>query len=295
MIGDIKKTLLLPHIRVQNANAFSSPVSIGFPSMTAWLGATHALQRKLNDDGLQDFKVNATAVLSHKADLKTHKNQGDSVYSIVGTGNPLDRTGKRSAFIEEARIDLNVSILIEYVGVSKNDEEMLLQRVSFHLNKMRLAGGDILDFKKPELIRVAEGNEKDIKYLRRKLMPGFALVERRELMVEAMKEGKDAIDALLYYLSVHSSCDQEEEEVKWSVKRAIPGWVVPISVGFQGISELGFAKNQRDDTTPHRFAESVVTLGEFKMPYKINSVEEILWRYEFDKENDLYLCTNRQK
>lgn len=295
MIGDIKKTLLLPHIRVQNANALSSPVSIGFPSMTAWLGATHALQRKLNDDGLQDFKVNATAVLSHKADLKTHKGQDDFVHSIVGTGNPLDRTGKRSAFIEEARIDLNVSILIEYVGVSKNDEEMLLQRVSFYLNKMRLAGGDILDFKKPELIRVAEGDEKDIKYLRRKLMPGFALVERRELMVEAMKEGKDAIDALLYYLSVHSSCDQEEEEVKWSVKRAIPGWVVPISVGFQGISELGFAKNQRDDTTPHRFAESVVTLGEFKMPYKINSVEEILWRYEFDKENDLYLCTNRQK
>ena len=120
-------------------------------------------------------------------------------------------------------------------------------------------------------------------------MPGFALIERKELMEEAMREGKDALEALLNYTSVYNGYDYDEE--MWITKRATSGWIVPIAVGFQGISPLGKAKNQRDTQTLHRFAESVITLGEFKMAYKITSFDEVLWRYSFDHENDLYLCT----
>ncbi len=56
MIGDIKRVLLLPHIKVNGANALSSPFTIGFPAMTAWLGAVHALQRKVNAEGLRNVK-----------------------------------------------------------------------------------------------------------------------------------------------------------------------------------------------------------------------------------------------
>ncbi len=284
----MKKILLLPHINVQNANALSSPFTIGFPALTAWLGATHALQRKLNEDGFKEFKVLATGVISHKADLQTYRGRGDYVHSIIGTGNPLAKDGKRSAFIEEARINLEVSLVVEYEGITKDEEDNFLIKVLHHLHCMRLAGGDILRFKKPEFYRV--GKEEDVQYFRKKLMPGFALVERKELMIEAMRDGKDAIDAMLHFLGVHNSCEEEGGEIKWIQKRATSGWIVPIAVGFQGISPLGYAKNQRDDTTPHRFAESIVTLGEFKMPYKIKSLDEILWAYRFDKENNLYLC-----
>ncbi len=65
---------------------------------------------------------------------------------------------------------------------------------------------------------------------------------------------------------------------------------MPIAVGFQGISELGQAANQRDLGTPHRFAESVVTLGEFKMPYRITNLDDVLWQYHADTERNLYLC-----
>ena len=41
--------ILIPHIKIQNANALSSPFTIGFPAMTAWLGAVHALERKINE------------------------------------------------------------------------------------------------------------------------------------------------------------------------------------------------------------------------------------------------------
>ena len=66
--------------------------------------------------------------------------------------------------------------------------------------------------------------------------------------------------------------------------------MVPIAVGFQGISPLGLAQNQRDANTPHRFAESVLTLGEFVMPYRIERIDDMLWHYHVDAEQDLYVC-----
>ncbi len=288
----VKRLLLLPHIKVHNANALSSPFTIGFPAMTAWLGAAHALQRKLNNDGFTDLVFNSTAVISHKANLQTHKGRGDYVHSIIGTANPLDKDGSRSAFIEEARCHLEVSLVIEFDGITKEDEETCLKRVNHHLNfSMKLAGGDILQFNKPTITRVDDDEEEQVKAFSRKLMPGFALVQRDELMKEAMCEkNMDAMDALLDFLVIHNSSEMNENEVLWTSKKRSSGWLVPIAIGFQGISVLGNAKNQRDEKTPHRFAESVVTLGEFIMPYKIDSLDEILWHYHFDSENSLYLC-----
>ena len=108
-----------------------------------------------------------------------------------------------------------------------------------------------------------------------------------------MKQGKDALDAVLDCLKVtHSSSVDENGKVIWTSKRNAQGWLVPIAVGFQGISELGIAKNQRDADTPHRFAEAVLTLGEFIMPYRIESIDQLLWQYHVDLENNLYLCQN---
>jgi CRISPR-associated protein Csy2 len=64
---------------------------------------------------------------------------------------------------------------------------------------------------------------------------------------------------------------------------------VPIATGFHGISELGFAEHQRDPNTPHRFAESLVTLGEFVMPYRLKRLEQLLWHGRYDAQNNLYL------
>ena len=305
MIGSIKTLLLLPHIKVHNANALSSPFTIGFPAMTAWLGAVHSLQRKLNAKGIA-VSFDATGVVSHQMDLQTYRGENDFASSIVGTGNPLDKTGSRSAFIEEARCHLDVSLLIEYSGVDKEGEDSFKDRVVHILNaSMKMAGGDIQAFHPPELYRIQEGSAEDVPKLTRKLMPGYALIERRDLMINAMQQQDttfakpDAIDALLDYLAVHHHCEQDEDgNVTWHSQRRHlegkpSGWIVPIATGFHGISELGEAKNQRDPDTPHRFAESIVTLGEFKMPYRFNQVEQLLWRYQVDKQNNLYLCQQR--
>ncbi|HDV5286037.1 TPA: type I-F CRISPR-associated protein Csy2 [Vibrio cholerae] len=282
--------LILPHLKIHNANALSSPFTIGFPAMTAWLGFVHALERKLSQAGVSDLMLHSAAVVSHWCDVQTHKGEGGFVHSIIGTANPLDKDGSCSAFIEEARCHLDVSLVIEWSGnedqVQQPDFTLQLQAV---IATMKVAGGDVLAVGKPSVKSVI--TEDDTGRVLRQLMPGYVLIERRDLMIDAMQQGDDALDALLGYLTVHHHCEQlEDQSVIWHSQRKTSGWIVPIATGFQGISPLGEAKNQRDLSVPHRFAESVVTLGEFVMAHKIKHLDDILWQYHPDLENDLYLC-----
>lgn len=282
--------LILPHLKIHNANALSSPFTIGFPAMTAWLGFVHALERKLSQAGLSDLMLHSAAVVSHRCDVQAHKGEGDFVHSIIGTANPLDKDGSRSAFIEEARCHLDVSLVIEWSG---NEEQVqqpeFTEQLQAVIATMKVAGGDVLAVGKPSVKSVI--TEDDTGRVLRQLMPGYVLIERRDLMIDAMQQGDDAIDALLGYLTVDHHCEQlEDQSVAWHSQRKTSGWIVPIATGFQGISPLGEAKNQRDPSVPHRFAESVVTLGEFVMVHKIKHLDDILWQYHPDLENDLYLC-----
>lgn len=286
--------LLIPHLKIHNANAMSSPYTIGFPAMTAWLGAIHAIQRKLNAKNY-DIELTKVAISCHEFDLQTYKGQGDFVHSIVGTANPLDKDGNRPAFIEEARCHLEVSLLIEIENTDPDEKEAFLNLVNQCVNSMKFASGDVLSVKKCEILVFDEdGNvDKELRPILNKLMLGHVLIERRDLVIESMNEGKDALDAVLDYLKVtHRSVVDNDDKVTWTSQRKTQGWLVPIAVGFQGISELAHAKNQRDSVTPHRFAESVLTLGEFKMPYRIESIDQLLWQYHVDLENNLYLCQN---
>ena len=43
----MKKYILISGLEIHNANAMSSTITIGVPAMTAWLGAVHALERKV--------------------------------------------------------------------------------------------------------------------------------------------------------------------------------------------------------------------------------------------------------
>lgn len=286
----MKHLLLIPNIKIHNANGLSSPYTIGFPAMTAWLGFMHALERKLRNTAFKDVKFKGIIVSCLDLDLQTYKGRGDYVHSIKATGNPLDKSGKRPSFIEEARCDMEVTLAIEAeLGVI--DYDKFTQLVDKTLHTMKLASGDIISFKPSKHLEV--DNHKP-RALTKYLMPGFCLVTRQDLMKTSMSEGKDAMDAMLDYLKTTTDVeiDDNHKIIKRQTTKKEKGWIVPIAIGYQGISELEALKNARDATTPHRFAESVVTLGEFKMPYHFESVDEMIWRYQEYQGDDLYLCKN---
>ena len=294
--------LVLPHLKIQNANALSSPFTVGFPAMTAWLGAVHALQRRLNQRDYDELRFVAVGVISHCLDLQTYRGKTDFHSSIVSTGNPLDKEGKRPAFIEEARCHLEVSLVLKLEGFGQFDDERgLFSALKNLLPMMKFASGDLIDFSEPRL--ESDDDEKSQRKLLRRLMPGYALIERRDLMVDAMNNGQDALDALLDGVSIkHRSEIDDKGNISWTSERAHKfgtpsGWIVPIATGFHGITDLarpGETSNQRDTSIPHRFAESVVTLGEFVMSYRLDRIEKLLWRYIYEPSSNLYVCRNWQ-
>ena len=293
MSARYRQLLLLPHLRIHNANALSSPFTIGFPAMTAWLGVVHAVQRELNRAGYPQLRLGGVAVACHACTLHTHRGVGDFVSSIIGTANPLDKSGNRSAFIEEARCHLDASLVIEYTGLDALELEAAREAIEELLHaRLKIAGGDILGFEKLQAIPPIEANDETaLRSLTRHLMPGHLMIERRDLMIEAMSEGQDALDALLDYLTVkHRYEPGEDDTPAWTRRRKTRGWIVPIATGFHGLTALGQAEHQRNPDTLHRFAESVVTLGEFVMPHRIRSLDAMLWHYRTDLEKNLYLC-----
>ena len=93
----MKDILLIPNIKIHNANALSSPYTIGFPAMTAWLGFMHALERKLSDTEFHEIQLKRIIVSCLELNLHTRKGKGDYVSSIVASSNPLDEKGKKAS------------------------------------------------------------------------------------------------------------------------------------------------------------------------------------------------------
>lgn len=291
-----RQYILLPHIAVHNANAMSSTYTVGFPAMTAWLGAFHRLERELRRTGCPDLRITGAAVSCENFRLHQYRKNKFVPMNLVLMGYPAKADGTPSSFIAEARCDMKVSFILRTEGIDAEQADDLKTRLLSLLARQKLAGGDIVSLpeKKQIQIKHLEGSAEERKFMRR-LMPGFVLVERKDLF-EAL-EGDD-LDKLLTAVSLHAEpvLDETTGKIeKWMYRKNLAqGWVVPIAVGYRDLSgdKALRVANQRDMQTEHHFVEPLVTLGEFKMAYRFERIEEILWVYHYDQSRGLYECVN---
>ena len=289
----MKKYILISGLEIHNANAMSSTITIGVPAMTAWLGAVHALERKVRKKHiLEEVRFIKVAVSYLQTDLQVYKETGSHINSIVGTVNPLDKDGTRASFIEEPRIHLKVSLLIEAEGIEGDIEDELYQTLYKVLHVMKFAGGDVIRFKDISILYSGGETSADRKIIV-KLMPGFILIERTDLLVKENDDSGDTLERLLNYVAIRNVLSIENGIRRLRKSRKEKGWLVPIAVGFKGISKLGKVENQRDSTKPHCFVEPIVTLGEFKMAYRFTAIDDIMWHYQYIENGQFYLCVNQ--
>ena len=184
--------LLVPHLQVQNANAISSPMTWGFPGITAFVGLMGALERKLGaDSGLQ---FNGVGVVCHRFEAQTHRGY---THSFHLSRNPVRKDGSTAGIVEEGRIHLDISLVFD-VSVSSQvaddaARQQLAQTVADLLATMRIAGGSVIAPHTPQPRRALqpqlrieaeepEQQQKEFAQLSRRLLPGFALVARDDLL-----------------------------------------------------------------------------------------------------------------
>ncbi len=291
-----KQYLLLSNLHIHNANAMSSSYTIGFPAITGWLGAVHALERNLNTNGFPYLCLKKTAISCSECSVQWYRGPGDYKWSICGTANPLKKKGsgfERPPFVEEPRCDLRVNLLIEMFGYQGEDKE-LLQCVAKQLARLKIAGGDIvneIDSSCLKILFLDPEKETDRRKMNYALRPGFVIRSRRGLLLNY--QAGDSLAGLLSAMKVicHLERDTNGKVVGSQYEKyKSDGWLVPIVVGFKDISGQCKVDNQRTYEYEHHFVEPIATIGEFVLPYRCESVSEFMWSYRYEAENGLYLC-----
>ena len=300
--------VVIPRLILRNANAISSPLTHGFPSITAFLGLMWALERKLKQAGM-DIPLNAIGVVCH--DHNEQVSDGGFIKTFRLTRNPVDKTGKTAAIVEEGRINLDISLVFAVNPKSWRDEYP--RAIADVLACMRIAGGSIYPPEKPWLRRYLpwavpmKGSEADreheFKHVCRKLLPGFALVsrddllERRLLDLQQKNPKASRLDAWLSLSRINWCYEAKADDGKgaWQHDRVGIGWIVPIPVGYGALGELhpaGAVANARDSYTPFCFVESLYSLGEWVAPHHLKSSADLLWYADSQPEDGLYRCRN---
>jgi CRISPR-associated protein Csy2 len=316
---DVKALLVLPRLRVQSANAISSPMTWGFPAMSAFVGLMHALERKLSAGGIA-LLFDGVGVVCHHYEAQT--TQGGFTRAFHLTRNPVDKTGSTAAIVEEGRIHLDITLIFAVRGDACDDEDQrgaLAKKIAEVVAGMRIAGGSVIPplparqrRQRPELIPLDEdGQRRDEQFRRlaRCWLPGFVLVSRDDLLAKHLSEMQEtnpeatALDAWLDLSRLNHECHRWEttndkgeakDEVSWEVRRS-PGWQVPIPIGYGALSEVfapGEVDNARDATTPFRFVESLYSIGQWISPHRLRRPEELLWYVDNDLESSLYRLSN---
>lgn len=286
--------LVIQKMRVTEASMEAAPVVSGFPSVPAVMGFVHALQRRL--------QARYAGVVFSGAGIACHtfepgiRPTGEGIKAVMSKNPPHARKhlDKGVPFIEEGKADLLVSIIVRVEGPFF-DPEPFKAEVTTSLPLLRFAGGTIWEAKSVQFYTCSPDAPDEQKKVLRALMPGFVLMERRDLVEQSMDQGLDALDALLDHLEIRRlvSDDSDATSYRWERKSAEAGWLVPVSVGYRDISGTVKAANQRDPDCEHCFAENVLTLGEFIMPIRLNRVESVLWKSFIDHRHGLYLYTQQ--
>lgn len=308
---DTSALILIRRLRIQNANAISGPLSWGFPSPSAFMGFAHALQRRLRDS--VPVRFGGVGVVCHEFEPQVSHGSLWRPRTFNLTRNPVGKDGSATSMVEEGRAHIELSLVLELCGEMLEDEiEALKELLPVTIQNMRIAGGSVLPpdhasslIEWHEWYDTEDSNQDAFRKLRRRLLPGFALVQRDDLLAAHLDEMRhDApestvLDALLDLSRVNIRPEMrgtdDVAETQWHIERK-PGWLVPVPVGYAGISALydgGIVANARDDVTPVRFVETLYSLGEWLGPHRLTQLDQLLWRTESDPENGIYLCRNQ--
>lgn len=314
--------LVLPRLRIQNANAISSPFTHGFPAITAFLGLMWALERKLGKGYPLIFT--GVGVICHRHEEQVAGSSYHRAFRL--TRNPIDKDGSTAAIVEEGRIHLEITLVFGVAGDALRLDDTQRSEHAKHIaqlvSQMRVAGGTILPSPKegfgnqPRLIPFPDEAKElptMLRSLRRQWLPGFALVARDDLLAERLaqlRETDPAATTLDAWLDLSRlNCrpapvaapepTSEEGEAKaapveWIFDRK-PGWIVPIPVGYGALTPLqpaGSVRNARDSETQVRFVESLYSLGQWIAPHRLDSWQQLLWYGHSDAETGLYRARN---
>jgi len=175
--------ILINKLKIQNANTIAG-FTWGFPAITHFLGYTHNLARKLTKENeFTDINLFGCAVIAHSHHVHTY---GKYEAEFTQSRNPpyLTSHDKSSTppVIEEGKMNMTVSLLIGCEGNIGNRKDSFIDWLKKVCFIQRLAGGTVVN--EEISIDVFSDEPANLRLIKRKLLPGFILMDRSYFLQE---------------------------------------------------------------------------------------------------------------
>lgn len=287
--------ILVSNLKIEGANAASSNITIGFPAITAWMGMVHAWERKLWQmiPDIIPPVFEAVGISCRKFNLQTYKDKTSWIATIPNRRKPMEYRNSKyahAAIIDEPKADMTVDLILSLKDYENQNYKGIVKSLPDVIAQSRAVGGYIVST--PDILAMSIEDDEDLKEMNRrfiaKMMPGFALIDRSDLLEE-----DNSLGYMLDILSVQTSQIKDENGNTYMTPpvQNISGWIVPIVTGFRRLNEpTKPIKNERAIQFKHCFVEPAITLGEFKMVNQIKDIRHMLWYYSHT--NFKYHCLN---
>ena len=283
------KYIVIPDIKVTNANAQPVWWMISAPSLTAYAGFAHALALKLEAKG-------------HKGVAAVHHNiqfLGEELTNQYGGRAFLPHQFRAAGLIDKndypagsmslssqptARCHLNISLVIAMA----DDVKLLGTKVESFLRGARIAGGSIINH--GEVVCGIATHREALEHIRKESgKTGYSIVERQDLM-KIQDQDRDMVDVVLRHTRRYAPESKTHQNTDDNEKSESTAWVVPTCLGYAGISPIKERSKSRKEL-PHLYVEPLVGLVQYS-----NSRDGILqfWRYTHPQPNVFVLSINKE-
>ncbi|MGR6982021.1 type I-F CRISPR-associated protein Csy2 [Testudinibacter sp. P27/CKL/0425] len=296
--------LVFNRVKVQNANAISSPLTYGFPAISGFLGAFHAMSRRLEQhQSLSHLSLDGVLIACHQCEVKAYRQSSYSDFTFNQTRNPVKKDGSTASIIEEGKCDLLLTLVVEVrtddIWNVEQHIQTLITLSQQWIQQQRLAGGSVMGLANYEPVRYVAAE--DVEQIKRYLLPAFVLMNAQQdlqAITETLQQenaAATALDALIEAVTLrHIPESNQHGGVDWYTKseKSGRGWLVPIPLGFQGISacfEPGVMQHSRNPEYGSQYVEAVYSLGKWVFPHRIDDIQQAFWHYHHDAEKHLYL------
>lgn len=306
--------LMFKKVVIEGANTISSPLTYGFPAITGFLGSFHAMSRKMAaDERLSAVSLGGVLLACHDCQPQMYRATTYSNYTFNQTRNPIKKDGKTASIIEEGKCRLVMTFIVEVLGAASLTNEQqthAMQKTKQWLWQQRMASGSVQGMARFEPVQFF--GKTDIGDVIPQLLPAFVLMDAQDdfddIIGKVQQDNPDAtpLDVLIDVCALHHVPEtQKNGDTKWltTSRKTGHGWLVPMPIGYQGLSECydaGVMQNVRNPEYSSHYVEALYSLGKWVYPQRLNSVggdndiANAFWRYHYDAEQSLYLVTQNQ-
>lgn len=306
--------LLFKKVVIEGANAISSPLTYGFPAITGFLGSFHAMSRKVTRfEGLHELSLGGVLLACHECQPQVYRDKKHSNYTFNQTRNPIKKDGKTASIIEEGKCRLVMSFAVEVLGDDRADDEtikILVTQTKQWIQQQRMAGGSVQGIDRFHPVQFIDYD--DVDDIAAHLLPAFVLMNAQDEFAQIIDDVQTSnpeatsLDALIAVCALqHIPETDTKGDTKWKAlsPKTGHGWLVPMPIGYQGISELydaGVMQHTRNPEYASQYVEAIYGLGKWVYPQRLGGIyseydiADAFWRYHYDPEQSLYLVTQQR-